>query len=175
MARCGWPFGPMPEGPTVCVMLKGFKDFILRGNVIDLAVAVVMGAAFTALVGAVAQGLFDPMVRVMVGGSADNLGGTVTINGQVLDSGLIMNATITFLITAAVVYFICVAPMNKYRAMREAGKETVEELEAKEGVLLQEIRTCSNSAAPERTARPDPAHGNTRTVTHWRDPPRVSG
>jgi large conductance mechanosensitive channel len=121
-------------------MLKGFRDFILRGNVIDLAVAVVIGAAFTALVGAVATGLIDPLVRVMLGGSADNLGGTVTINGQVLDFGLIINAVITFLITAAVVYFIFVAPMNKYRAMREAGKDTAEEMEAKEVVLLQEIR-----------------------------------
>lgn len=121
-------------------MFKGFRDFILRGNVIDLAVAVVIGAAFTALVGAVAKGLIEPLVRVMMGGSADQLGGTVTINGQVLDFALVINAAITFLITAAVVYVLFVAPMNKLRARREAGKETVEQMEAKEVVLLQEIR-----------------------------------
>lgn len=121
-------------------MLKGFRDFIMRGNVVDLAVAVVIGAAFTAVVKAIADGLITPLVRVVLGGSTDNIGGTVTINGQVLDFALIINAAITFVITAAVVYFVFVLPMNKYRERMDKGKDTPAEMEAKEVLLLEEIR-----------------------------------
>ena len=130
-------------------MLKGFRDFILRGNVIDLAVAVVVGAAFTALVSAFSKGLIEPVIRAVMGGSTEDLGGTVTINGQVIDFALMINAIITFLITAAVVYFIFVMPMNKYREKFMKGKDTPEEMDAKEVVLLQEIRDL---LADRRTA-----------------------
>ncbi len=129
-------------------MVKGFRDFILRGNVIDLAVAVVVGAAFTALVNAFAQGLIEPIVRVILGGSADELGGTVTINGQVIDFALMINAIITFLITAAVVYFIFVMPMNKYREKFLQTHDTPAELEAKEVALLREIRDLLADRGP---------------------------
>jgi len=121
-------------------MFKGFRDFIMRGNVVDLAVAVVIGAAFTAVVSAIANGLIMPLVRVILGGNADNLGGQVTINGQVFDFAIVINATITFLITAAVVYFVFVLPMNTYRERKERGKPTSSELEAQEVLLLREIR-----------------------------------
>ena len=97
-------------------MLKGFRDFILRGNVIDLAVAVVIGAAFTALIGAFNTALITPIVNSFfsaLGLSKDGIGGTIGLPGdQVINIGLIIGATITFLITAAVVYFVFVAPMN---------------------------------------------------------------
>ncbi len=122
-------------------MLKGFRDFVMRGNVVDLAVAVVIGAAFTALVNAFAKGLIEPFVRIIFGGSTENLGGTLTINGQILDFAAVVNAAITFLITAAVVYFVFVLPMNKYRERLAKGAgETVQELEAQELVVLREIR-----------------------------------
>jgi large conductance mechanosensitive channel len=130
-------------------MLKGFRDFIMRGNVIDLAVAFVIGAAFTALVQAFVKGLIDPIVRIAMGGSADNLGGTITVSGQVIDFGLIINAIITFLITAAVVYFVFVAPMNAYR--KRTAKPAEEAPEAEEVALLREIRDALRQQADAPT------------------------
>jgi large conductance mechanosensitive channel len=120
-------------------MLKGFRDFITRGNVIDLAVAVVIGAAFTAVINTFTAALIQPLVRVALGGSnADSLGGTVTVAGEVIDFGAMINAIITFLITAAVVYFLFVAPMNAYR--NRSKQPTEAEAAAEEVVLLREIR-----------------------------------
>ena len=107
-------------------MLKGFRDFVMRGNVIDLAIAVVAGAAFTALIG------------LLFGGGVN--AGQVTVNGQVFDFTLLINAFITFVATMAVLYFIVVAPMKKLVARME--KEKAEEAaEASEEIaLLREIR-----------------------------------
>lgn len=94
-------------------MLKGFRDFIMRGNVIDLSVAVVIGAAFTALVAAFTTNLIQPLVNLALGGGVN--GGEISIGrDQVINLGAMINAIITFLITAAVVYFVFVVPMNKY-------------------------------------------------------------
>lgn len=89
-------------------MIKGFRDFILRGNVIDLAVAVVIGAAFGALVSSVVKNFITPMIA-MAGGVADF---SAMRTGPVL-WGVILNDALTFLITAAVVYFLVVAPMSR--------------------------------------------------------------
>ncbi len=121
-------------------MIKGFRDFILRGNVIDLAVAVVIGAAFTALIGAFNTALITPIVNSffsVLGLSKDGIGGTIGLPGdQVINIGLIIGAAITFLITAAVVYFVFVAPMNA--AKSRFAKDKVEDPKAEE--LLAEIR-----------------------------------
>jgi large conductance mechanosensitive channel len=121
-------------------MLKGFRDFILRGNVIDLAVAVVIGAAFTALIAAVNTALITPLVNSffsLLGLSKDGIGGTIGLPGdQVINLGLIVGATITFLVTAAVVYFIFVAPMNHWKE-RNAKPE---DQDASAEDLLAEIR-----------------------------------
>ena len=121
-------------------MLKGFCDFILRGNVIDLAVAVVIGAAFTALIGVFNTALITPIVNSffdLLGLSKDGIGGTIGLPGdQVINIGLIVGGIITFLITAAVVYFVFVAPMNA--AKSRFAKEKVEDATAEE--LLSEIR-----------------------------------
>lgn len=121
-------------------MFKGFKDFVLRGNVIDLAVAVVIGAAFTALIGAVNSALITPVVNSvfsLLGLSKDGLGGTIGLPGdQVINLGLIIGAAITFLITAAVVYYVFVAPMN---AAKKRFSKAEEESETAEN-LLAEIR-----------------------------------
>ncbi len=100
-------------------MLKGFREFVLRGNVIDLAVAVVVGAAFAALVGAFSEALILPVVGIFLGGGID--AGTLEINGQIIDFGMMINAIIMFLITLTVIYFIFVMPMNRLRARRGGG------------------------------------------------------
>lgn len=100
-------------------MLKGFKDFLFRGNIVDLAVAVVIGTAFTALVGSFTKSFLEPLIGLIGGGGVD--GGTFTANGQVFSWGAFVNAIITFVLTAAVVYFIVVLPMKKIleRAKRD--------------------------------------------------------
>jgi len=94
----------------------------------------------TAVVSSIANGLITPLVRVILGGNADNLGGQVTVNGQVFDFALVINALIMFVVTAAVVYFVFVMPMNTYRELKERGKPTALELDAEEVLLLREIR-----------------------------------
>ena len=106
-------------------MLKEFREFILRGNLVDLAVAVVIGTAFAAVVAAVVKGLVQPSVNVILGGGV-NAGSVClkTVNGkctQALDFSLVVNALIIFLVTALVVYFVFVLPMNKWKE-RQAAK-----------------------------------------------------
>lgn len=116
-------------------MIKGFRDFIMRGNVIDLAVAVVIGAAFAALVGAFSKGLIEPIIGIFLGGGVD--AGKLVINGQVIDFTLMINALITFVVTMAIVYFVFVVPMNKLR--QRMGKDDVDVAPA-DIQLLEEIR-----------------------------------
>ena len=91
--------------------MKGFKEFILRGNVMDLAVAVVIGAAFTAVVTALVKDLLTPLIAAIVG-APDFSGIALTVNGSKLLIGDFLNAVIAFLMLAAVVYFFVVLPMN---------------------------------------------------------------
>jgi large conductance mechanosensitive channel len=102
-------------------MLKGFKDFALRGNVIDLAVAVVIGTAFTALVNSFTTSFLKPLIGVIAGGGIN--GGTRIVNGQQFTYGAFLNALITFLITAAVLYFAVVLPMKAIMERRKHGEE----------------------------------------------------
>ena len=116
-------------------MLKGFKEFALRGNVIDLAVAVVVGAAVAALIGAFSAALILPVVGIFLGGGVD--AGTIEINGQVIDFSLMLNAVIVFLITMAVIYFLFIVPMNKIRERMGASNVDATPADVK---LLIEIR-----------------------------------
>ena len=122
-------------------MLKGFKDFILRGNVIDLAVAVVIGAAFTALVAAITANLIEPVLNAL--GGVDTGGWGFYVNPDKPDTfiniGAIITAFITFLITAAVVYFVFIAPMKSITARRAAKKVAVK-ADPTEVDLLVQIR-----------------------------------
>ncbi|MCT1452996.1 large-conductance mechanosensitive channel protein MscL [Corynebacterium sp. p3-SID1145] len=95
-------------------MLKGFKDFIMRGNVIDLAVGVVIGAAFTAIVKAFTDNIINPLIN-SVGGADFSFGFRIipSNDGTFVDFGALITAIINFLLIAAVVYFLIVAPMNK--------------------------------------------------------------
>jgi large conductance mechanosensitive channel len=120
-------------------MLKGFRDFLFRGNIVDLALAVVIGTAFTALVTAVTAALIQPLVNLFLGGGVD--GGKVIVSGQVFDFGAVINAIITFVIIAAVVYFLVVTPMKKMMERARRGEPTEDTpAPTDEAVLLTEIR-----------------------------------
>jgi large conductance mechanosensitive channel len=107
-------------------MLKGFRDFVLRGNVVDLAVAVVIGAAFTAVVQALVTGIVTPLVAAILGKpSFDDL--TFTVNDAVFRYGTVLNALITFVSVAAVLYFLVVQPLNVLDERRKRGAPPVDE------------------------------------------------
>ena len=122
-------------------MLKGFKDFIMRGNVIDLAVAVVVGAAFAAVVDTMVSSVVTPLLNAAGGAEAEGLGFRLISDNPAtyMDFAAIINALIVFLLTAAVVYFILVAPMNKFQERRKKGVEEPEEV-SEEIATLREIR-----------------------------------
>lgn len=118
-------------------MFKGFKEFIMRGNVIDLAVAVVIGAAFNTVVERVVGSLINPIIGVVFKADSLDTALMVPIGDSFIAFGAVIGAIINFLIVAAVVYFIFVLPMNKARSMRPA--EEVEAAPTQEE-LLTEIR-----------------------------------
>lgn len=126
-------------------MLKGFKDFILRGNVIELAVAVVIGSAFTAIVTAFSDNLINPMIAAVGGADVSGLGFQLISGNDAtfMDFGAVITAALNFLIIAAVVYFVLVAPMNKLAEIQAARKGVKESEEAPASIeveLLTEIR-----------------------------------
>lgn len=130
-------------------MLKGFKDFLLRGNVVDLAVAVVIGVAFTALVASFTDSFLNPLIAIVGGGGAD--GGTFTVDGQVFTWGAFINAVITFILTAAVIYFVVVVPMRRVSERRKRGEEAGP-AEPTDVELLKEIRDLL--AAAQQSPKP---------------------
>jgi large conductance mechanosensitive channel len=101
-------------------MLKGFKQFVLRGNVIDLAVAVVIGGAFGAVVTALVKDLITPLVAAIVG-KPDFSAIVVSVNGSTLLVGDFINAVIAFLLVAAAIYFFVVTPINALVARANRG------------------------------------------------------
>jgi large conductance mechanosensitive channel len=119
-------------------MLKGFKDFIMRGNVVDLAVGIVIGAAFTAVVTQFTKSFLEPLLKLIGGGG--ELGGTWTVNDVVFDWAAFINIIITFLLTAAAVYFLVVYPMNRLAERRKRGEEPPPAAPSEEVKLLTEIR-----------------------------------
>lgn len=123
-------------------MIKGFKEFILRGNVIDLAVAVVIGAAFTLIVNAIVAGLINPLIALVFNASSlDKVGWTVeNYNGDEVffGFGMILGAIINFLAVAVVVYFVFVYPMNTFKE-RAAARRGITEEEASDLPTEQEL------------------------------------
>ena len=120
-------------------MLKEFKAFLMRGNVIDLAVAVVIGAAFTAIVTAISTGIITPLIGMII--SKDFTAMTFEINGSTFQYGIVIDSVIRFVSYAAVVFFAIVKPMQALQARRAAG-EVIEDTPAPsdEALLLTEIR-----------------------------------
>jgi large conductance mechanosensitive channel len=102
-------------------MPKGFREFILRGNVIDLAVAVVIGAAFGAVITAFVANILTPLVAA-IAGKPDFAALVTNLNGSEIKYGLFLNALISFLLIAAAVYFVMVAPMNAWKARQARGQ-----------------------------------------------------
>jgi large conductance mechanosensitive channel len=92
--------------------LGGFRKFLVRGNVVDLAVGIVIGAAFTAIVQSIVEGLIAPLIG-MAGGIPDMANWVYTIRGQEFQVGRVINAVISFLLVSAVVYFLVVLPVNR--------------------------------------------------------------
>jgi large conductance mechanosensitive channel len=102
-------------------MLKGFRDFVLRGNVVDLAVAVVIGAAFTAVVNSFVSSFLTPLIALVGGGGT--LGGKWEVNKQFFTWGAFVSTVIGFLVTAAVVYFLVVLPVHRLLSRVVRGDE----------------------------------------------------
>lgn len=121
-------------------ILQGFKNFIMRGNVIELAVAVVIGAAFGRVVTAIVDGLLTPLIAALFG--KPSLDGVMafTINGADFWPGVVLNELITFLLTAAAIYFLVVLPINKLAERRKRGQVEEPAAMAEDVLLLQEIR-----------------------------------
>ena len=116
-------------------MFKGFKEFAYRGNVIDLAVAVVAGAAVVALVGDFTVAIIEPLIGLALGGGVDV--GVLVVDGQTFDFTLLLNSFITFAITMLVIYYALVAPLHRMRRKQEE-QEPAEP--AEDVVLLTQIR-----------------------------------
>jgi large conductance mechanosensitive channel len=98
--------------------MEGFKKFILRGNVVDLAIGVVIGAAFTSVVNALVKSLITPLIGVF-GGVPDFSAWAFTINGSLFAIGEFINALLSFLIVAAVLYWFVVVPVNRLMSLRK--------------------------------------------------------
>ena len=122
-------------------MLKGFKDFLMRGNVIDLAVAVIIGTAFTAIVKAIADYFINPLIAAIGGANVNGLGFRLVGSNPktLIDFGAIITAAINFIIIAGVVYFVIVLPMQRIQARRKRGEEPGP-AEPTDVELLAEIR-----------------------------------
>ncbi|MEU9089778.1 MscL family protein [Streptomyces sp. NPDC087901] len=162
-------------------LLDGFKAFLMRGNVIDLAVAVVIGAAFTNIVNAIVRGVINPLVGAFGTKDLESYSSclkgpchTDPRTGEATEGirilwGSVLSATLSFLITAAVVYFLMVLPMAKYlarRAAMQAAKEGVQEtMEVSELEVLKEIRDAL--VAQRSGGSGGPVEGN-----HGEDPGR---
>lgn len=124
-------------------MLKGFKAFVLRGNIFDLAIAVVMGTAFTAVVTAVVTNLINPLVAAIGGASVKGL--AIQLNAQnpntVMHFDTLITAVINFVIIAAVVYFAFVLPVQRILARRKSSSNAdADEIGPTDVELLTEIR-----------------------------------
>lgn len=133
-------------------MLKGFKEFLSRGNIVDLAVAVVIGTAFTALVTKFTESIIQPLID-RIGAGGEHKYGILQIGiggGQTIDLNVLLSATINFVLVATVVYFFVVVPYNRLRRKAEPVKDEDTELS-----LLTEIRNLLADGAPNESQAPD--------------------
>jgi large conductance mechanosensitive channel len=138
-------------------MFKGFRQFILRGNVIDLAVAVVIGAAFGAVVAAFVKDLLTPLIAAIFGKpNFESL--SFTVNGSVFAVGDFVNALVSFLLIAAAVYFFVVAPMNALIARLNRGEAAADPTTKKCPECLSEVpiaaRRCAHCTQPLAVGAP---------------------
>lgn len=120
-------------------MVKGFKEFLMRGNVVDLAVAVIIGTAFGAVVKSLADDVIGGLIAA-VGGVPDFSKEGITINGTNVIYGTTITAILNFLIVAAVVYFVVVVPMKHVAERMGTAADAETPAPSDEAVLLTEIR-----------------------------------
>jgi large conductance mechanosensitive channel len=120
-------------------MVKGFKDFLMRGNVVDLAVAIVIGGAFATVVKAFVDGIIGGILGA-IGGSPSFGNAGFTINKSLINLGVVVNAVIYFVIVAAAVYFLVILPVNHLNERRKRGEEPETKAPGEDILLLQEIR-----------------------------------
>jgi large conductance mechanosensitive channel len=152
-------------------MLKGFRDFIMRGNVVDLAIAVVIGTAFAAVVSTFVSSIVTPIVNAAGGNNTNGLGFSLKHTAGVphgskedvlgastfINISAIINAIIVFAITAAVVYFIFVVPLNTLKARRAAKVASGEpdpDPKPEDVILLEQIRDLLSAQADAGRPRP---------------------
>ncbi len=121
-------------------MIKGFKDFVMRGNVVDLAVAVVIGAALGNVVTSIVENVITPLLAALGGVPDTSELWVVDVNGGLFHFGTVVAAILNFLFIAAAVYFVIVLPMNKLAERRKKGAEPEPAAPAEDVLLLQEIR-----------------------------------
>lgn len=128
-------------------MLSGFKEFIMKGNVLDLAVAVVIGAAFGQVVTALVEAVLMPAISAVVGSPNFDSFAMVTFNGNDIKFGVLLTAVVNFLLIAAAVYFAIVMPMNKMieARNRRLGIDPDAEEADPNTLLLTEIRDALTS------------------------------
>jgi large conductance mechanosensitive channel len=127
-------------------MMSGFRQFILRGNVIDLAVAVVIGGAFGAVIAALVKDLLTPLIGALVG-KPDFSALVLTINGSQFLVGDFLNAVISFLLIAAAVYFAIVVPVNAINARRNRGEAPPDPTTKKCPECLSEVPVAARRCA----------------------------
>lgn len=137
-------------------MLSGFKDFIMKGNVIDLAVAVIIGAAFSQVVTALTDSVLMPLISALVGSPNFDSFAVLTLNGNDIKFGVLLTAAVNFLLIAAAVYFVIVMPMNKMieARNRRLGIEDPADETPEDVALLKEIRDAlvAEKGAPATVA-----------------------
>ena len=122
-------------------MLKGFKEFISRGNVVELAVGVIIGAAFKNIVDALVDGIINPLIAAVIGKPDFSDAFILTLNGSDVKFGLLITAVINFILMAFAIYFCIVVPMNALNARRKKAEDEAPEAEVSDEVkLLTEIR-----------------------------------
>ena len=136
-------------------MLKGFKEFLLRGSVVDLAVAVVIGGAFGTVVAALVKDLLTPLIAAIVG-KPDFSAIAFAVNGSQFLIGDLINAIVGFMLVAAAIYFFVVTPMNMVMAKRRSGEAPLDPTTKKCGECLSEVpiaaRRCAFCAQPLEAA-----------------------
>lgn len=128
-------------------MFQGYKEFISRGSVVDLAVAVVIGAAFTALVNSMVADLLTPVVAAIIG-EPDFSALSFTINGSEFTYGNFINALIAFLSVSVVIYFFVVAPMNHLRGEEEDTHRECPECLSEIPVEARRCAHCTSTVEP---------------------------
>ena len=128
-------------------MLRGFKDFLMRGNVVDLAVAVVVGAAFGQVVQGLLNGLLNPLIAAVAGKTDLEHVGTFTLNEAEFSIGLLLTPLVNFVLVGAAIYFLVVIPLNKLAERRARGIEPETKAPSEEIALLTEIRDSLRARA----------------------------